>query len=300
MKILCVSGDAAPPQRGFHASLRGLFEHGQHTILVTTFDHLIFDLDNDKTTVQDMLNEQAISEVDCVFIRGDHVRANSPVAYYLSRFCQQHEIPCVNDYSGYYPATKFAQNIVFMEHQATILRTLYCLDKAKLLTAAERTFGYPYILKDNTGAQGNSNYLITSRQQADEIIKKESTIDFIAQAYCPNDRDYRLLMAGDQLLVFERRGSSQSHLNNTSKGGTAVLAQDVLPESIIHQSRKIAHALGLTLAGMDIMPSLDNQTLYFLEINVQPQVFSGALLQEKQQLLQSFLESYSKEDKHGQ
>jgi glutathione synthase/RimK-type ligase-like ATP-grasp enzyme len=296
VKILCVSGDSAgQPSHGFDKSLRGLFADDQHTILGTTFDRLIFDLGNEDISFHDVPNDVASKDIDCVFIRGQNVRANSAVAYYLSRFCRHHNIPCINDYSGYYPATKFAQNIVFAEHEAAILRTLYAVDKASLLLAAEQTFGYPYILKDNTGSQGDYNYLVNSIHQAEEIISKDSDIDFLAQAYCQNDRDYRLLIVGDQELVFERRGGSQSHLNNTSKGGEATLVKNALPEHVIRKSREIAHTLGLTLAGMDIMPDLSSDRLYFLEINIQPQLFSGALLNEKRLVLQRFVESLNQE-----
>jgi glutathione synthase/RimK-type ligase-like ATP-grasp enzyme len=212
-------------------------------------------------------------------------------AYYLSRYCAWSNTPCVSDYSIYTPADKVAQAVLFLEHGVSFLKTLYIPDHAHLIAEAEDIFGYPYILKDGMGSHGDYNYLIHSRQEAEKIIAADKTLDFLAQAYCPNDHDYRLLIMGKEYLLFERRGGAGSHLNNTSKGAQATKVPNDLPASIIRQSQELADSLGLMLAGVDIMPHRETGELYFLEVNLQPQLRTGAFLEDKKLLIGKLIEN---------
>lgn len=261
-----------------------------YEIAGTYLDCLRYQIAPTSFAAYDTLNSCDIADMDAIYIRGPRMRWASIPAYYLSRYCAYHHIPCVNDYSRYYPNTKVAQAILFLEHRLPFLATLYDASKKRLVTAAAHQFGFPYVLKDTIGAHGDSNHLIRSAEQVDEVLSKEATVDFLAQEFCPNDRDYRLLLLGDKNLTFERRGDADSHLNNTSKGGQARLADDALPSPIVAAARKLADELGLMIAGVDIMPRLNTDELYFLEINSQPQLQSGALLAQKQEQLRTFFD----------
>lgn len=296
MKILLVGGLSNDAQD--RDSLIKLRQYVQDILpdaqlWATHMDLLEFSLAPDSYDVYDISSGLDLKTMDQVIIRGPKMRMISEYAYYLSRFCQLNHIDFWNDYSGYYPGTKFAQNSVFYEHKAPFLQTLFSLDKAKMLERAQQMFGYPYILKTNVGSHGNSNYLIKSADEAQAVVAKEPDTKFIAQAYCPNDRDYRLLFVGDEHLVFERRGSADVHINNTSKGGVATAAHDVLPQELIDQAKTIGQSLGLTVSGADVMPRLNTDEYYFLEINSQPQFRTGALLDEKKELVRALLQKES-------
>ena len=145
--------------------------------------------------------------------------------FFLAKFCAYHNIPCVNDYSSFFQPNKLAQATVFLEAGVPFPTTYFSADQTLLITHAAETFGYPYILKANNGTHGDSNYLIRTAAEAKQALDREPDVEFIAQEYCPNDRDYRLLLVGDNMLLFERRGGADTHLNNTSKGGAASCAR---------------------------------------------------------------------------
>jgi glutathione synthase/RimK-type ligase-like ATP-grasp enzyme len=145
------------------------------------------------------------------------------------------------------------------------------------------------------GSHGDSNYLIKDKDHAEKIIKEEPETEFVAQEYCPNDRDYRILIIGNKELIFERRGGVDTHLNNTSKGGLAKIAEDDLPKDIVSKARQLALGYNLTLSGVDTMPKLDSDEYYFLEINFQPQIATGVLLDEKKLLITELLKSLDKD-----
>ena len=106
------------------------------------------------------------------------------------------------------------------------------------------------------------------------------------QEFIPNDGDYRILVAGDNILGIERKAVEGSHLNNTSQGGSArLVSQDVLPEGMIADARRIARHLDMTIAGVDALIDKHTGEYYFLEVNSQPQLMSGAYVNQKEQLI---------------
>ncbi len=293
MKILLVGGYASDAEE--NPALQEFTEYINSTLgaeAETTsiyLDQLIFTIAPGVFTMTNGLNGDQLQGFDAIYIRGPKMRLRSELAYYVSRFCKFNGIKCVNDYSLYYPGTKVAQAIKFLEAEAPFLETIYSLDKQMLATSAVQGFDFPFILKTSVGSHGDSNYLVKSQEELQQILSDEPDTKFLAQAYCPNDRDYRLLLMQDQHLIFERRGSSDTHINNTSKGGEAQHTQEALPDEIIEKARSVSQGLGLMIAGVDVMPRLDTGEFFFLEVNSQPQLRTGALLNEKQSLLREFL-----------
>lgn len=221
-----------------------------------------------------------------------YVRSLRRFAYHVSQFAKYHGIPCINDYSMYYTGSKSAQAVIFLQAKVDFIPSYYAVDTAVLVEHMAATVGYPYILKANNGAQGNSNYLIRTQEDAMKVLREEPNEDFIAQEFCPNDRDYRLLVVGDSTLVFQRQGQADTHLNNTSKGAVAsAVSADLIPAHMRDEAKAICRTLGLTVAGFDLIPNIETGKIYFLEINSQPQLRTGALLEEKQKLIRDLFES---------
>lgn len=286
-KILIVSGSTEYTQNSagrkeLHTFLDNLLGKDAE-VLSTHLDYIEYLLEPGVFAAHDTMNDIDLTSVDCVFMRGPKLRARSDLAYYLSRYCAWNNIPFMNDYSGHYPGTKVAQSIVFLEEKAPFLATLHIARTELLVQRAQERFGFPYILKSNIGSHGEANYLVRDAEQARRILAQKPNVDFLAQEFCPNDRDYRLLLMGDTKLTFERRGKDGSHLNNTSQGGDAALADDVLPPEIVADSHRIARRLGLTIAGVDVMPNSSTGSYYFLEVNSQPQLYTGAFLAQKKE-----------------
>lgn len=276
--------DDVQEMRGLQTFMHEVLGDAASTSLVH-LDQLVFVLDPSGVTVHDTANGMLLADYDAVFLRGPKMRPLSELAYCVSRSCVLGGIPFCNDYSMYYRGSKVAQTFVFYELGAPFLKTVYAADNHLLLSAAKKELGFPFILKDNVGSHGDSNYLVRSEEEAHRILLQDADVDFLAQAYCPNDRDYRLLLMGGKQLVFERRGGADTHLNNTSKGADVTPVHNVLPAEIIAKAREVSEHLGLMISGVDVMPRLDTGKLYFLEINSQPQLRTGALLEEKKQAL---------------
>lgn len=289
MRILLVGGFSDDSQEV--ESLDSLYDYTARTLPDAQVDRIFLNQityriskDSYEAYGDDLSND--LSVYDAIYIRGPKMRIRSEQAYYLSRFCEFNDIRCINDYSLYYPGTKIAQAGIFAEESLLFPVTLYTKDNRILVRLAESEFGYPFILKTTSGSHGDANYLIKSEQDVENALLED--VDFMAQEFCPNDRDYRVLVTKDDSLVFARKGSSDTHLNNTSKGAEAFLAEtNEVPVEIIESSRRIASRLKLEIAGVDVMPNLENGNFYFLEINSQPQLVTGAFLDQKADLFRS-------------
>lgn len=250
------------------------------TVEWTSLDDLYFVLAPGDFRVHDQRNGHLLNDVNLVILRSK-MRKYGTVAFALSKFCEQQGIEHLNDYSLYFNGTKLAQTVLFYELDVPFIKTVYALGHDVLLSAIKKELGFPCILKDAHGAHGNSNYLVHSHEEAKQILQNEPKVQFIAQEFCPNDRDYRVFITDEEHLVFARTGSDGSHLNNTSQGGQAMLANNVLPAEILADSHRIARAMRLSLAGVDVIQNIKTSAYYFLEINSQPQTFTGAFLEEK-------------------
>jgi glutathione synthase/RimK-type ligase-like ATP-grasp enzyme len=114
----------------------------------------------------------------------------------------------------------------------------------------------------------------------------------VVQEYLPNTCDYRVLIMGNrEPLQIKRTAVGGSHLNNTSQGGTAELSDD-LPTEILENAKKLAKVFQLDIGGIDVLQNQANGQYYFLEVNNQPQLVSGALPNQKMEVFQVFLDDY--------
>jgi len=153
--------------------------------------------------------------------------------------------------------------------------------------------GLPFVLKGIHASKGEYNYLINSKSEFDAVLKDTSDREYlVAQKFIPNDSDYRVLIFGQTIeLVIERTKShSDTHLNNTSKGGSAVLHKvSHLPKEVRYDSLRAAALLGRDVAGVDMMLGSEDGLWYCLEVNDGPQIASGAFKEEKVKAFTKFI-----------
>lgn len=144
--------------------------------------------------------------------------------------------------------------------------------------------GEKYIVKAAAASRGCNNYCVSSLLEIEDIIDG-STLPFVVQEFLPNDHDLRVIcFGGEPKLVLKRaRTSNDTHLNNTSQGGTAEWIP--LDEELAKNARKISKLLGREMGGIDFIEidNLDNngKMYYCLEINAIPQLTSGTDVERK-------------------
>ncbi len=260
-----------------------------YSVTYAHFDHLSFVVGPTRFDVFDHRNNYPLENYDIIIFRGK-VRASSELAYCVSRFCLSRNIRFLNDYSLYRPPSKLSQAVTMFELGLPAPLTIYSLSKDILKHVIDKNLTHPLVIKSSMGSHGNDNYLSHSSEQTTSILHDNADLPFIAQSFFANKCDYRLLCMGNKEIVIRRTAVGDTHLNNTSQGGTAEIVEtNFIPARAIEQSHQLANALKMSVAGVDLLYNDESGTYVFLEINSQPQLTEGAFPKEKRELLKDFL-----------
>ena len=131
--------------------------------------------------------------------------------------------------------------------------------------------GPPLVVKLLQGTQGVGVVLVESKSAARSVIDAfrhfEANIlvqEFIKEA---DNRDVRCLVIGDEVVAaMERVSTGGEFRSNLHQGGT--IHQIELTDNEIQTARTATHALGLDMAGVDILRS--NRGPLVLEVNSSP------------------------------
>lgn len=256
-------------------------------------DEVGYFLDNDTCEVRDLRNGADFKDYDLVFFRGKlaiDINVASTVAHYLKKF----NIPHVNTaHSGRRAVGKVPQMFQLLDLGLPFPKTASASDKY-LPSLVKEHFIYPVIVKDVHGSHGNFNFLARDEQHLKTILSDNPDIEFMVQEFIENDGDYRVLFIGSHTAIIHRKGQEGSHLNNTSVGGQATLVPNKdFPQQIIDDSRKFADYCNYEIAGVDAIIDKNSGKHYFLEINSQPQLASGAFVDLKSKLLADYFTQLS-------
>lgn len=259
----------------------------------TLFDDLHISIGDGEFAIINTRDGKTLDEYDAVLIRGKAFRSYFDVVRAISRYCALHNTPVINDYKGFRDSSKLAQALQFFELDIPVAKSVY-VTRAVLEQKVPLGFDFPCIMKATFGAHGNDNYLVKSMDEAKEIAAKDVSKKFVLQRFVPNDNDYRILVIGDETLVISREANENSHLNNTSQGGSAELAMaETLPEWVLNDAIKVSRHLDMTFAGVDVLADKNTGDYFFLEVNSQPQLMSGAFVDEKKKIVGRYLASLS-------
>ncbi|MBP9812932.1 ATP-grasp domain-containing protein [Candidatus Nomurabacteria bacterium] len=280
MKIAIVGGTSTDtdPQTNYIQAFKTVYPKAIFEEI--RFDYLVIEISKLQFEIYDWRTKTHLADYDFVIFRGK-IRRNSELAYAVSRYLIYKKTPFFNDYSNYRPSSKLAQAISFFELGIPFIPTYYSINKTYLSEIGISRLEFPFIIKDNFGSHGDKNFIVKKSIELQKIITDNIQVKFLIQEFCPNDCDYRILILGDEKpLIIKRTAVIGSHLNNTSQGAVAELQSD-LPEAVVNNAHKIASALNMTLAGVDVLQNSQTGEYYFLEVNSQPQLVSGAFIPEK-------------------
>ena len=298
MKLLILGNtDGAPTERNrqyyqeyvdfFMASAKSVDDSiVVHAALV---DDLAISVGDGSFSIFDTLHGVDIADYDAIFVRADQLRKYMGTIAAINEYAAMHNIKVVNDYRNARDSSKLLQAVQFEKLDIPVARTL--LVTGGLLRNMPSDWKFPCIMKATHGSHGNDNHLVQTVEEVERIAAETPDKPFVLQRFVPNDGDFRILMIGDEVITIGRKAAEGSHLNNTSQGGEAVMVPvDSLPAKIITDAKKIMNELRMTIAGVDVLIDKETGDYYFLEVNAQPQLMTGAFLDEKSRLLGKLFE----------
>ncbi|MBI2356796.1 hypothetical protein HYV12_01970 [Candidatus Dojkabacteria bacterium] len=173
----------------------------------------------------------------------------------------------------------------------------YYIENSKLLSNIKRiedTCGYPMIMKDSKGCGGENAEYISSREELVESINKRKVdIKYIFQRFIPNNYDWGILVANNEVVSGERSSPKKGEFRNNSKVGATedFVTVEEIPQNVKDIAINASKALGLDWSRSDIVIDKNTGLPYLLEVNRFPGItvdsteVSGATL-----FLRSFIE----------
>ncbi|HMS93505.1 MAG TPA: hypothetical protein PKD28_03900 [Candidatus Saccharibacteria bacterium] len=273
--------------------------------IATTCDYVVDEFENllfayDGTDLKVLLSDGVtdIASFDAVFlIAWFKTKMLEDVALSVSIYLQAKRVKVVNTEALYTRSrSKLSQYVYAALGGVSITPFLFSMNAGTLRRGFAESWqgGYPVIMKGALASRGDDNYLVESRDEAERLSERMNETEgpwFVVQSFVPNDGDYRIIVMGDKVTaVIHRRSQSDSHLNNTSKGGEATwLDPGELPEEVAKQSVTLARLLRREVTGVDMIQHKETGKFYLLEINNMPQMATGSYVTDKIQTLDAYL-----------
>lgn len=144
----------------------------------------------------------------------------------------------------------------------------------------------PFVLKvSRHGRQGMGTFLINREDDIDEVKRilehrrnndeknfyNLGDVEWIVQEYIPNRGDYRAFVIGDECIGVTKRGPKDAGIvMNRSTRGSRRFRNNRWPQSIGDIATKAAKALGVTIAGVDIIREANTGQPFVIEVNEAP------------------------------
>jgi glutathione synthase/RimK-type ligase-like ATP-grasp enzyme len=203
----------------------------------------------------------------------------------LALYLSHKGIPYMDTLAQGMGVSKLVSGVRMWSAGLAVPASIYVRNTNKLTTLIESEtgslVGERFIAKDIQGAKGKHNYLV-SVPELRQIVADNPDVQFICQRFIPNDGDYRIGVYVDKArFIIKRRGSGDTHLNNTSMGGSAeYMPAETFSEELQTIAVTAAAAAGLQVSGVDIIVDKATQRPYILEVNQGSQIVTGAFVEE--------------------
>jgi glutathione synthase/RimK-type ligase-like ATP-grasp enzyme len=276
-KILLITRQ---PTGAFY-KFRDLLEK-EYEVIATTYSSLAIQATN-KLDVIDIKTGAKLEDVDMVFM-ATIGREFEEIASAVTQICHEKDILCIcNDLFYARPNGKILQAVMFMNQNVPTIPTMGFTDVNSANFSAI-PFDIPFVLKKSRGSKGRDNFLIKNKSQFEKVREEYSGEEFVAQKMINNNGDFRVLVLGfkARLVMFRRRKSDDTHLNNTSQGASSeILEVSELPPDVIALCEETARNFKLEVAGLDVIKDIDSGEWLIIEINQSPQIISGTAIDQK-------------------
>lgn len=160
---------------------------------------------------------------------------------------------------------------LFSRHDIGIPRTAFARRREDLRDAIKRVGGTPVILKLLEGTQGVGVILAESISTAESVLDAMHSLkqNILIQAFIKESagQDIRAIVVGDRVVAAMRRKAAEGEFRSNVHRGGSTEALTLEPD-YEKTALEAAHALGLNIAGVDLMPSDDGPMV--LEVNSSP------------------------------
>jgi len=293
-RMLLMSAKITPSVSAF---VKGVISASDNLeITHTTYDDVQFCFGLQGTRITLRSTGDDIASFDIVHFKTSRQR---DVTAAMARYLKVRGVKVADESSLHYAdSSKLYQYVILADNDIPIPDSMFVMPVhlAESYEAFVDYLGLPFVLKGIHASKGDHNYLVRNRAGFTAACQQIMTAGAfaIAQRFIDNDGDYRVLVLGRRimLVVHRSRVSDDTHLNNTSQGGSAKLLDvSELPTYVQTTSITASKVLDLGVAGVDMVQELGTGKWYCFEVNDGPQIASGAFVPEKQQAFARYIET---------
>jgi ribosomal protein S6--L-glutamate ligase len=276
-KTILILADASRVMtRSFVELVAKNFKDENTKIELGLFDDLSFAFGGDELSVE--LKGKNITEYDLIYIRkagNDYsILANS-----LALCLEYLRVPFFDSLHGSFGgrANKLTSLLRLWTKGIEVPKSVYIckVDSESEYSNIVNKLGVPFIAKDMTLQRGVGVFLITSvedLQKLPKITGKNNSSPYVFQQFIEKDHEYRLLVLKDTVGVWEEKIASEGEFrNNVALGAKEVfLPINELPKKMHDIAVSAGQALGIEIAGVDVVVEKATGKLYVLEGNRGP------------------------------
>jgi glutathione synthase/RimK-type ligase-like ATP-grasp enzyme len=241
---------------------------------VMALEDLVFIIDKRKAKVLHWSTRQDPADFDFVYFKS--WQAMTPQAVALAIYLRAKAVPYIDPAVDRYGGDKLATTMRLWAKRIPTLRTVYASTKLLPDVLKSEFVTYPAVIKSATGQKGQNNFLVKNASQAKKVIQNIEA-NWLVQDFVPNTGDWRVqVYGGEPAMVIKRTGSGNTHLNNTSAGGTAKLIDHKdCPKGLLKLATRAAETIDLAVAGVDVIIDKNTGRKAILEVNQGSQIVTG-------------------------
>ena len=156
-----------------------------------------------------------------------------------------------------------------------MLKENIILSKKRIIKA----LGFPIIAKAILYQRNQNIYILKAEDDFKKILKK-SNKEFIFQKFIDIEKEYRVLIMGEKIMVLEQK-FKRNYKNlkveyQDLTGPSIFLNLDCTTQKANQVALKSAKLLGLDIAGVDLAIEKDTHKNYIIEVNKGPGIEPNA------------------------
>jgi len=223
------------------------------------------------------LEERDLADFDLFYFRA--VGSEQEWSKILCMYAKKHNIPVIDEYLQTEGALRRYKAVAgaILEDAGVNQEATTFVQKVADLKKELKKWSSPYVVKLSQGGRhGMGTFWIRSENDIEEMLEKSRDLEgrpargYLIQKYIPNDGDYRLFVVGYKTLGgFKRQPKEEKVVMNKSVGKSVGL--QVVPADIKEMAEKACRALGVEVAGVDLVRDNTTGKVYVIEVNEAPQ-----------------------------
>jgi len=261
-KILIFKGDRPPERSTAHHIYKRLVAECPDEYYIENLADIAFVIRGSDVACVSMASSRDIATYDLLYIRGT---GHPPIRHALALYAAHHKLTLLGEEAHYFQhATKLTQYVALALAGVPVPDTIFAT-RAWIVQAAARCGAtYPAVVKAIDGSNGLDNMLIKCADKLDDL-----TFEYpVVQQYIPNDFDYRVIVAGGEvMLAYKRiRTDTANYKNNVAEGATREYVPRLSPE-VRDMALRAAAITRRDLGGIDIIRDKHTGAHYVLEVN---------------------------------